>query len=107
MNAYLAEGFLHNFCLCFDILFAQLGVIARTRNKFVGIVAASECDYIIDSGIKETAVPNIPSREISLWKNVSKKGKKFFVPDLQYCQFEQDGWKNRIFFRKNKLNINL
>ena len=48
----------------------------------------------------------MPSRKISWWKNVNKKGKNFFVPNLQYSQFEQDGWKNRIFFRKNKLNMN-
>ena len=41
-------------------------------------------------------------RKISLWKNFNKKGKKFFVPNLQFCQFEQNGWENRIFFRKNK-----
>ena len=35
-----------------------------------------------------------------------KKEKKFLVPNLQYCQFEQDGWKNRIFFRKNMLRMN-
>ena len=33
-------------------------------------------------------------------KNVDKKGKNFFLPNLQYCQFGQDGWKNRTF---NKL----
>ena len=36
-----------------------------------------------------------------------KKRKQFFEPNLQHCQFEQDGWKIRIFFRKNKLNMNL
>ena len=34
-GAYLAEGFLHNLCPCFDIAFAQLGVIPKIRNKFV------------------------------------------------------------------------
>ena len=30
-----------------------------------------------------------------------KKGKKkFFVPNLQYFQFGQDGWKSRNFFMK-------
>ena len=28
---------------------------------------------------------------------------KQILPNLEYCQFEQDGWKNRISFRKNKL----
>ena len=36
-----------------------------------------------------------------------KEEKKLFVPNLQNCQFEQDGWQNRIIFRKNKLNMNL
>ena len=62
---YLAEGFIHNLCPCFDIVFAQLGVIKRTRNKFVETVAVSERYLIINSGIKEVAVPNMPSRKIS------------------------------------------
>ena len=100
---YLVEGFLHNF---FDIALAKLGVITRTRNMFVEIAAASERYLIINSGIKERAVWNMPSRKIRLWKKVNKKG-KFFAANLQYCQFQQDGWQNRIFFRKNKLNMNL
>ena len=39
-------GFLHNPCPCFDIVFAQLGVIPRTRKKFVEIVAVTECNLI-------------------------------------------------------------
>ena len=66
------EGFLHNF---FDIALAKLGVITRTRNMFVEIVAASERYLIINSGIKERAVWNMPSRIIRLWKKVNKKGK--------------------------------
>ena len=62
---YLAEGFLHNVCPCFGIVFAQLGVITRARTKFVEIVAASEPYLIVNSGIKEAAVPNLPSRRIS------------------------------------------
>ena len=88
-------------------MFPQLGVITRKRNKFVEIVVASERFLIINSGIKEAAVLAIPSRKISRWKNVNEKRKKFFVPTLQYCQFEQHDWKNGIFFRKNKLNMNL
>ena len=95
---YLEEGFLHNLCPCFDIVFAQLGVITRTRNKFVEILATPERYLVINSRIKEAAVPNMPSRKIS-WKNI--------LPNLQHRQFEQDGWENRIFFRKNKLNMNL
>ena len=57
----LNEGFLHNLCPCFDIMFAQLGVIARTRNE---ITAATECYLVIThikKRIKEVAVPNVPS----------------------------------------------
>ena len=38
---YFAEGF-----PCFDIEFAQLGVIPRTTNKFVEIVAVAERHFI-------------------------------------------------------------
>ena len=64
-DSYLAEGFLRNLCPYFDTVFAQLGVITRTRNTFVRIVAGSERYLIINSGIKEAAVPNMPSRKIS------------------------------------------
>ena len=50
-SAYFAEGFLSNLCPCFDIPFAQLGVIPRTRNKFVEIVAVTEC-YLITNHVK-------------------------------------------------------
>ena len=32
--------------------------------------------------------------------------KRFIAPNLQYCQFEQDGQKNRTAFMKDKLNMN-
>ena len=38
---YLLEGFLDNLCPRFIIVFAPLGVITRTNNKVVKIVAAS------------------------------------------------------------------
>ena len=62
---YLAEGFLHNPFPCFDIVFTKLEVMTRTRNKFVEIVAASERYLIRNSGIKEAADQNMPSRKIS------------------------------------------
>ena len=43
--SYLAEEFFHNICPCFDvvfIVFPSLGVIPRTKNEIVEIVAASE-----------------------------------------------------------------
>ena len=46
-----AEGFLHNLCPYFDISLAQLGVIPRTKNKFVEIVAVAEC-YLITNHVK-------------------------------------------------------
>ena len=36
-----------NFCACFDLVFVQLLVIERTRNKFVGINVVAEC-YLIN-----------------------------------------------------------
>ena len=66
----------------FDIVFAQLGVIPRTRNKFIEIVAVAERHFIIQSAtsskkerIKEAA--NTLSCKIAWWKNVSKKREKF------------------------------
>ena len=53
---YLAEGFLHNLCPCFDIEFARLGIIPTTRNKFVEIVAIAEC-YLVTNHVKNTALP--------------------------------------------------
>ena len=85
---------------CFDIAFAQLGVISRTKNRFVEIVAVAEC-YLITNhvkNIKEAAVPNMPSCKISWWKNVNEKEKKLFALNLQHFQFGQDGWKT--FFMK-------
>ena len=51
-DPYLAEGFLHNLCPCFNIVFAPLGVITRTNNKIVDIVVASECYLIINPFLK-------------------------------------------------------
>ena len=42
---YFAEGFLLNLCPCFGIAFAQLGVISRTRNKFVEIAAVQSFSH--------------------------------------------------------------
>ena len=47
-GSYLAEGFFHNLCPCFDIVLALLKVITRTNNKIVEIVTASECCLIIN-----------------------------------------------------------
>ena len=47
--------------------------------------------------------------QISLWKNINKKGKNLFVPSLHY-KFGQDGWKNRTCsqkFRKFSYRENL
>ena len=44
-------------------MFAQLGVIAKTRNNFAEITAVAGCYLIIthEKRIKEVAVPNVPS----------------------------------------------
>ena len=64
---YFAEGFLLNFRPCFDNVFAQLGKIPRTTNKFVEIVAVAEC-YLITNhvkNIKDAAVLDMSSCKIS------------------------------------------
>ena len=48
---YFAKGSLCNLCPCFDIAFAQLEVIPRTRNKSVEIVAFAGC-YLIINNVK-------------------------------------------------------
>ena len=48
----LNEGFLRNLCPCFDIVFVQLAVIARTRSNFVEITAVAEC-YLITTHVKK------------------------------------------------------
>ena len=95
-GCYFPEGFLHSLWPSFDIAFAQLGVIPRTKNKFDEIVGVPEC-YLITNhvkNIKEATGPNMPSCKTSWWKNVSEKGKKIICT----FQFGQDGWKT--FFMK-------
>ena len=72
-------------------MFVQLGVIARARNKFVEIAATSDYYLVINSAIKDAIVPNMPSSKIHSWKNVNIKREKAPLPNLQYCQFGQDG----------------
>ena len=66
------------------------------RSKFVEIVTLVELFFLYKKGIIEVVNPNIPSRKMSLRKNVNRKGKT----NLQYCPFKQGGCKN-----KNKLKI--
>ena len=44
----------------------QLGVIPRTKNKFVEMAGVAECYLVTNHGedIKEAAVPNMPSCRI-------------------------------------------
>ena len=58
---YLVEWFLYNLCRCFHIVLAQLGVIPRTRNKFVEIVAVAEC-YLIITHVKDKESKKKPFR---------------------------------------------
>ena len=84
---YFAEGFLYNLCPCFHIVFAQLGVIPRTRNKFVEIVAVAE-RYLIITHVKNKESKKLFCK-ISWWENVNK-----------WHHSGQDGWKSRTFFMK-------
>ena len=94
---YLVEGFLHNF---FFFFLAKLGVITRTRNMFVEIAAASERYLIINSGIKERAVWNMPSRKIRLWKKVNKKGKNSLQLIYNIVSFSKMAGKTESFSGK-------
>ena len=58
---YIAEGFLRNLCPCFDIAFAKLGVISRTRNKFIETVAVAE-RYLITNHVKTKESKKQPFR---------------------------------------------
>ena len=80
-SPYFAGGILHVLCPYFDIAFAQLGVIPKTRNKFVEIVTVAE-GYLITNHIKK----------------IKNQRSSRFVPNLQHFQFGQDGWK--AFFMK-------
>ena len=105
LSKVLTERPLRNICPCFDIVFAQLGVIPRARNKFVEKVAAAE-RYLIITHVKKKSkkksfrmyLPVII--RLTWWKNINKKGTNLFVSSLQYCLPGQDGWKSRNFFRK-------
>ena len=48
-------------CPCFDIAFAQLGLIPRTKNKFVEIVAIGDC-YLIAIHVKNKKSKKQPFR---------------------------------------------
>ena len=96
-SAYLADGFLQT--LAHILIFI---CTIRSHGK-IKVCWNSDCCrafFLYKKGIIEVVNPNIPSRKISLRKNVNRKGKTFFVPNLQYCPFKQGGWENR-----NKLKI--
>ena len=103
------QGLLHDLCLCFDIVFAQLVVIPRRRSKFIEIVAEVERYWVI------TRVKNKESKKQPLrrclpaticfrwWKNKNKKVRNFFVPSLKFVslgKMAEPFWKNRTFFMK-------
>ena len=61
-GSYLAEGFLHNLCPCFDIVFAP------RNHREIGLLKCNNMKVLLNykslfkkKGIKEVAVPNIPS----------------------------------------------
>ena len=102
---YFAERSLHNLCPCFDIVFAQLGVIPRTRNKLIEIVAAAEC-YLITNHVKNKESRKQLFRiclpvKLAVGIMSVKKEKIIFAPNLQHFQFGQDGWKTFSMKKKN------
>ena len=75
---YFAKMFFQNFCPCFDIVFPQLEIIPRTRNKFVEIVAVAE-RYLIITHVKNKESKQLPFRiclHVKLAEGrISKKGR--------------------------------
>ena len=71
MNCKGPCGLVHNIGPCFDIVFAQLEVIPKTRNKFVEIVAVAGryliAAHVKKQRIKEAAVANMPFCHIIPW----------------------------------------
>ena len=71
-------------------------------NKFLEIVVVTEC-YVITNHVKNEE-SNKQLFQICLPVKLAegrmsmKKGKKFFLANLQHFQFRQDGWKT--FFMK-------
>ena len=97
---YFPEGFLHNLWPSFDIAFAQLGVIPRTKNKFDEIVGVAEC-YLITNrvkNIKEATVPNMPSCKLANGRMSVKKEKNY----LHFSVWAR--WMENLF-HEDKLNM--
>ena len=77
----------------------------KTKNDFAEMVTVSNCYLIINSFLKKwrinvAVVANMSSSKNSWSKNANEKGKKIFVPYLKCFLFEQDSWKNNIFYKK-------
>ena len=84
-----------------DIVFAKSGVIPRTRNKFVEIVTVAG-PYFIIAHLKNEESKKQPFRiclpvKLADGRILKKRGKITSHLNLQYCQFIQDGSKNRTF----------
>ena len=58
---YLVKGYLYNFYPFFDDPFAELGVITRTSNMFLEVLAVSEC-YLIITHVKNKEIKKQPLR---------------------------------------------
>ena len=58
---YLVKGYLYNFYPFFDNAFAELGVITRTSNKFLEVVAVAE-GYLIITHVKNKEIKKQPLR---------------------------------------------
>ena len=74
-------GFFHNLCSRFNIVFAQLGVISRTKSRFVEIVAV-EKRYLITTHVKNEESKMQPFRiclpvQLADGRMLIKKAKKF------------------------------
>ena len=78
-----------NLFSCFDIVFVQLLVIEKTRNKIVEIEVVTEC-YPINWRTKSNELLFRINLNIKFAdRRMSKKWDNLLLPKLKYCQFEQ------------------
>ena len=107
---YFVKGSLHKLCPCFDIVFAQTGVIPRTRNRFIEIVAVAKC-YLIMTHAKNTESKKQPFRiclPVKLADERMTIKKETFLRIQFIISPVQATWlEKQNLFRRDKLNMNL
>ena len=107
---YFVEGSLHKLCPCFDIVFAQLKVIPRTRNQHVEIVAVAGC-YLIITHVKNKESKKQPFR---ICLSVKLADERMTIKKETFLRIQfiiSPVWatwlEKQNLFRRDKLNMNL